>query len=151
VIRTARLEDGKLERFYARRPLGDPMNHAETKLIAFDSAPFPLSGTAPLMGNDNRQAQPTRRAARGKLLRHRGSYNDPRVLVHIPKGFDIGRPGVMVVFFHGHGATLTRDVLARQQVPAQISASGINAVLVAPQLAVDAADSSPGKLAEPGG
>src|SRR5258708_11094316 len=56
----------------------------------------------------------------------------------------------MVVFFHGHGATLTRDVLARQQVPAQISEAGANAVLVAPQLAYNAADSSPGKLWEPG-
>jgi len=34
----------------------------------------------------------------------------------------------------------TRDVLERQQVAAQVSASGINAVLVAPQLAVDAAE-----------
>jgi hypothetical protein len=57
---------------------------------------------------------------------------------------------VMVVFFHGHGATLTRDVLARQQVPEQITESGANAVLVAPQLAFDARDSNPGKLLEPG-
>jgi hypothetical protein len=58
---------------------------------------------------------------------------------------------VMVVFFHGHGATLERDVQMRQQVPVQISESGINAVLVAPQLALDARDSSPGKFWEPGG
>ena len=54
------------------------------------------------------------------------------------------------LFFHGHGATLGRDVLDRQKVPAQISASGINAVLVAPQFAVDARDSSAGKFWEPG-
>ncbi len=65
--------------------------------------------------------------------------------------FDASRPGVMVVFFHGHGATLERDVLARQRVPDQISQSGINAVLVAPQLAVDARDSSAGKFWKPGG
>jgi hypothetical protein len=41
-------------------------------------------------------------------------------------------------------------VLTRQQVPAQISEAGVNAVLVAPQLAYNAADSSPGKLWEPG-
>jgi hypothetical protein len=55
------------------------------------------------------------------------------------------------VFFHGHRATLERDVWERQQVPAQVSGAGINAVLVAPQFAVDAADSNPGKFAEPGG
>ena len=51
----------------------------------------------------------------------------------------------MVVFFHGHGANLAQDVRDRQQVPAQITAAGVNAVLVAPQLAVNAADSSAGK------
>src|SRR5690606_30767190 len=43
------------------------------------------------------------------------------------------------------------DVYLRQQVPAQISASGVNAALVAPQLALNAADSSAGKLWQPGG
>src|SRR6185437_15831438 len=60
-------------------------------------------------------------------------------------------PAVMVVFFHGHGADLARDVRDRQQVPAQITESGANAVLVAPQFAFDAADSSAGKLWEPNG
>jgi hypothetical protein len=57
----------------------------------------------------------------------------------------------MVVFFHGHGADLARDVRDRQQVPAQITAAGANAVLVAPQFAFDAADSSAGKFWEPNG
>jgi hypothetical protein len=57
----------------------------------------------------------------------------------------------MVVFFHGHGANLAQDVRDRQQVPAQITAAGVNAVLVAPQFAVDAADSSAGKFWEPNG
>ena len=62
------------------------------------------------------------------------------------RGFDPKRPAVMVVFFHGHGANLAQDVYDRQQVPAQITAAGVNAVLVAPQFAVDAADSSAGKF-----
>ena len=105
------------------RPGSAPLLDGRTQLVEFGAAPFPHEGR---------------------------TYSDPRVLLHIPTGFDPGRPGVMVVFFHGHGATLTRDVLERQQVAAQVSASGVNAVLVAPQLAVDAADSSPGKLSEPG-
>jgi hypothetical protein len=73
------------------------------------------------------------------------------VLLHIPPGFDINRPAVMVVFFHGHGAELARDVRDRQELPAQITAAGMNAVLVAPQFAFDAADSSAGKFWEPDG
>jgi hypothetical protein len=42
-------------------------------------------------------------------------------------------------------------VRERQRVPQQISESGVNAVLLAPQLAVDAADSSAGKFWQPGG
>jgi hypothetical protein len=79
------------------------------------------------------------------------TFNDKRVLLHIPKGFDARRPSVMIVFFHGHGATLGDDVFRRQQVPAQLTMARTNAVLVAPQLAVNAADSSIGKLWQPGG
>ena len=68
------------------------------------------------------------------------------MLLHIPDGFNASKPGVIVVFFHGHGANLSDDVRDRQQVPAQISESGVNAVLVAPQFAVNAADSSAGKF-----
>jgi hypothetical protein len=80
-----------------------------------------------------------------------GHYSDNRVLVHVPEGFDVRKPGVIVVFFHGHRATLERDVRDRQLLPAQITESGVNAVLLAPQLAYDAADSSAGKFYERGG
>jgi len=71
--------------------------------------------------------------------------------MHVPEDFNVHKPGVIVVFFHGNGATLHRDVRERQRVPQQISESGVNAVLLAPQLAVDAADSSAGKFWQPGG
>ena len=87
----------------------------------------------------------------GRTLWADETFKDRKVLLHLPKGYDYTRPGVMIVFFHGHGATLRRDVRDRQLVPAQISSSGINAVLVAPQFAFDAADSSAGKFWEPGG
>ena len=73
------------------------------------------------------------------------------MLVHVPEAFDVKKPGVIVVFFHGNGATLERDVRDRQLVPQQISDSGVNAVLLAPQLAANAADSSAGKFWQPGG
>jgi hypothetical protein len=72
-------------------------------------------------------------------------------LLTVPPEFDAHKPGVMIVYFHGHGATLARDVRDRQKLPDQIAASGVNAILVAPQFAVDAADSDPRKFSEPGG
>src|SRR5208337_3075499 len=54
-------------------------------------------------------------------------------------------------FFHGNMATLQRDVVARQQIVRQLAESGLNGVLVAPQLALDAPDSSAGKFWSPGG
>ena len=87
----------------------------------------------------------------GRVYWQDETYNDNRVLMHVPENFDIRKPGVIVVFFHGNGATLERDVRDRQLVPQQISDSGVNAVLLAPQLAVDAADFSAGKFWQPGG
>jgi hypothetical protein len=132
-------------------PAGDP----KTALIDFQTAPFPYDGRMP---GSNRPFLDAGEAGhrghtnfRGRVLWDHDTFGDPRVLLHIPPGFDANKPSVMIVFFHGHGATLSRDVRDRQQVPAQISAAGVNAVLVAPQFAVDAADSSPGKFGDPGG
>jgi hypothetical protein len=132
-------------------PDGDP----KTTLVDFQTAPFPYDGRMP---GSSRQFLDAGEAGhrghtnfRGRTLWERDTYSDPRVLLHIPPGFDANKPSVMIVFFHGHGAILGRDVRDRQRVPAQISASGVNAVLVAPQFAVDAADSSPGKFGDPGG
>jgi len=120
-----------------------PARQATTTLVPFESAPFPVRSAA----NDGNHV---RINFRSRVSWEKGAFNDPRVLLHIPKGFDPNKPSVMVVFFHGHGATLTRDVLNRQEVPEQISESRANAVLVAPQLAYDARSSNPGNLWEPG-
>jgi len=134
---------------------GQPRPAARTALIKFATAPFPYSGTVPTTGqpflNVNENGRKGHRTSRGGVLWENATFGDNRVLLHIPRGFDVMRPAVMVVFFHGHGAELTRDVLNRQNVPEQITASGMNAVLVAPQFAVDAADSSAGRFWEPGG
>jgi hypothetical protein len=132
-----------------------PDGDARTALIDFKTAPFPYDGRMPGSNRPFLDAgEPGHRGHtnfRGRVLSESETFSDPRVLLHIPPGFDANRPGVMVVFFHGHGANLATDVRDRQQVPAQISASGMNAVLVAPQFAFDAADSSAGKFWEPGG
>ncbi len=126
-----------------------------TTLVSMKSSAFPYFGANP------RSEEPFLNISKGDRKGHRGSggrvywqdetYNDSRVLVHVPETFDATKPGVIVVFFHGNGATLERDVRDRQLVPQQISDSGVNAVLLAPQLAVNAADSSAGKFWQPGG
>jgi hypothetical protein len=126
-----------------------------TTLVSMKSSAFPY------FGNNPAYVAPFLNIINGDLHGHRSyggrvywqdeTYNDSRVLVHVPENFDVRRPGVIVVFFHGNGATLERDVRDRQLVPQQISDSGVNAVLLAPQLAVDAADSSAGKFWQPGG
>jgi len=128
---------------------------ARTSLVDFESAPFPYHGKMPDSDrpflNAGEAGQRGHVNFRGRVLRESETFNDDRVLLHIPPGFDPNRPAVMVVFFHGHGANLARDVRDRQQVPAQITAAGVNAVVVAPQFAVDAADSSAGKFWETNG
>ncbi|WP_146690957.1 alpha/beta hydrolase [Bradyrhizobium canariense] len=135
---------------YQRPPRGD-----QTTLVSLKSSAFPYSG------NNPRTDEPFLNVSKGERRGHRGlggkvfwqdeTFNDNRVLMHVPENFDIRKPGVIVVFFHGNGATLERDVRDRQLVPQQISDSGVNAVLLAPQLAVDAADSSAGKFWQSGG
>ncbi len=85
-------------------------------------------------------------ASTGKIQ----TYSDRRSLLYIPKGFDPRRPALIVVYFHGNEAMLTRDVRTRQQVPRQVAESGLNAVLVAPQFAVDALNSSAGRFWQTG-
>ena len=126
-----------------------------TTLVSMKSSAFPYYGNNPAseapflnVGGGDRKGH---RSYSGRVYWQDQTYNDSRVLVHIPENFDVQKPGVIVVFFHGNGATLERDVRDRQLVPQQISDSGVNAVLLAPQMAVDAADSSAGKFWQPGG
>jgi hypothetical protein len=136
-------------------PYQRPAREDQTMLVSLKSSAFPY------LGNNPHTDQPFLNVSNGERRGHRSysgrvywqdeTFNDSRVLMHVPENFDIRKPGVIVVFFHGNGATLERDVRNRQLVPQQISDSGMNAVLLAPQLAVDAADSSAGKFWQPGG
>ncbi len=135
-------------------PYQRPPKEDLTTLVSLKSSAFPY------LGNNPRTEQPFLDVSRDGRRGHRSyggrvfwqdqTFNDSRTLMHIPENFDVRKPGVIVVFFHGNGATLERDVRDRQQVPQQISDSGVNAVLLAPQLAVDAANSSAGKFWQPG-
>ena len=135
---------------HARVP---PLKAARSALVEFDVSPFPYNGVVPrtsrpffdVTDEDGRRGHSSARAG---VLWEDVTYSDKRALLFIPKGFDARRPGVIVVFLHGNRATLERDVGGRQRVAAQIAEANVNAVLVAPQLAVNANDSSAGRFWE---
>jgi hypothetical protein len=131
-----------------------PLPRGRSKLVEFDTAPFPYGGLVPRTNKPfldvEEKGRRGHRTGSGRIYWEDETYSDRQVLLHLPKGFDIRRPSLLIVFFHGHGARLADDVYLRQRVPAQLSASGVNAALVAPQLARNAADSSAGKFWEPG-
>ena len=139
----------------APRPVGpQPLAEAKTQLVAFNASAFPYRGTIP----DTRK--PFLDVRNGKRLGHttlRGdvcwedtTYSDRRSLLYLPAGYNPQLPSLIVLYLHGQGATLERDVMVRQAIPRQIADSGQNIALVAPQLAFDAPDSSAGNFWKPG-
>ena len=137
------------------KPFGpQPLKDGKSQLVAFNASAFPYRSVVPgsnkpfLDAKNGKQRGHT--GPRGEVYWERTTYSDRRSLLYLPAGFDPQRPMLMVLYFHGHGATLERDVMARQAVPRQIAEAGRNVALVAPQLAVDAADSSPGNFWKPG-
>jgi hypothetical protein len=154
--RTVRTEPVRVASLTPTLNLPRPTEREElTTLVSMKSSAFPYFGTNPRSEepflNINKGDRKGHRSYSGKVYWQDETYSDSRVLVHVPETFDARKPGVIVVFFHGNGATLERDVRDRQLVPQQISDSGVNAVLLAPQMAVNAADSSAGKFWQPGG
>ena len=131
----------------AKKP---PPREAKTQLVAFDASPFPYRGFIPdttrqfLDARDDKRRGHT--TSRGDVYWEDTVYSDRRSLLYLPPSFDPARPVLIVLYLHGQGATLERDVVLRQGVPRQVAASGQNIALVAPQLAVDAADSSAGNF-----
>jgi len=133
---------------------------ANVELASFQNSAFPYHGLIPNY-QETGKSRPFldvddagrlgHSSPRGGLLWEDQTYSDRTVLLAAPQNFNPARAGVIIVFFHGNSATLSRDVIARQQIVRQLADSGLNAVLVAPQLAVDAPDSSAGKFWTPGG
>lgn len=119
-------------------------------LEAFATAPFPYRGKNPDDDSDfldvNTGGRLGHTSGRGGVYWEDETYSDKRVLLGVPRGFDAKKHMAVVVFLHGNGAILERDVLRRQAVMDQLEASKLNAVLVAPQFAVDAQDSSAGRF-----
>jgi hypothetical protein len=131
-----------------------PLADARSALVPFEHSPFPYRGEVPEKNRPFLDAAEGERrghtSPRGGIYWEEQTYSDRRSLLFIPKGFDPRRPALIVVFFHGNEVKLLRDVRNRQEVPRQLAESGLNAVLVVPQFAVDALDSSAGRFWQPG-
>ncbi|QQS14624.1 MAG: hypothetical protein IPK81_10955 [Rhodospirillales bacterium] len=137
-----------------RRSPARPAAAAVTRFIPLDSAPFPYRGRDEELRRPFFDvAGPGRRLGRtlrgGEVVWEDQAYRDPRAFLHAPASFDPSRPATIVAFFHGHG-TMIEKAAAEYELARQIDASGLNAVLFAPQFARDAADSTPGKFQRPG-
>lgn len=124
------------------------------RLVRFEASAFPYDGEIPDQGKPFLDVTSGERhghtSPRGGVLWADRTYTDKRTLLFVPKTFDPAKPAVIIVYFHGNLATLERDVRLRQRVPQQVAESGLNAVLVAPQLAINALDSSAGHFWEKG-
>jgi hypothetical protein len=131
-----------------------PLKQAKIQLVAFNASAFPYHSVVPDTDKPFLDARAGKKrghtSANGDVYWEEPTYSDRRSLLYLPAGFDPDRPSLIVLFLHGQGAILERDVISRQGVPRQLAESGQNVALVAPQLAVDAADSSAGNFWKPG-
>ncbi len=153
----ARTKQAKAPQSAARKflPPGlKPLKAAKTQLIAFNASAFPYRGIVPDTRKPFLDVHSGRRfghtTLRGDVCWEDTTYSDRRSLLYLPAGYNPLLPSLIVIYLHGQGATLERDVMARQALPRQVAESGQNVALVAPQLAFDAADSSAGNFWRPG-
>ena len=129
--------------------------------VEFKNSAFPYHGAIPESQDSEDAGKPFLNVEENGRLGHKSprggvhwedeTYSDRHVLVAASPDFDPHAPGVIVVYFHGNNATLARDVVSRQRAPHQVAAARLNAVLVAPQMALDARDSSAGNFWREGG
>jgi pimeloyl-ACP methyl ester carboxylesterase len=136
-------------------PVGPlPLKEAKTQLVAFNTSAFPYRGNMPGSSKPFLDVRAGKRRGhttlKGDICWEDTTYSDRRSLLYLPAGYNIRMPGLIVLYLHGQGATLERDVQTRQAIPRQIAEANQNIALVAPQLAYDAPDSSAGNFWKPG-
>ena len=139
--------------------------HRRSFLAALAAAPLVSLASSAIFGGEARAQSATRlksilRDPRGTTLwlslDHApfagGGYRDDTVIVFVPAHYRFhDDEGVAtLVHMHGHSTTAERAMEAHQ-LREQVADSKQNALLVVPQLAVMAADSSCGRLEAPGG
>jgi hypothetical protein len=125
-----------------------------TALLRMANAPFPYTpnvGEASFFADPGGLFSGRRRVVRpGLSYSEKTHYLDDRVLVHVPPGFEATKPFAILLYFHGHRATLKDTVLRKRRIATQVTESGRNLILIAPQFARDAIDSHAGKFVRTG-
>lgn len=87
----------------------------------------------------------------GSMFPHRSrGFTDDRTLAFVPSTLREGATVDVIVHYHGHGAETVSD-FRRRLLADQLVASGLQAVILAPQGPLRAADSGGGKHEEAGG
>ena len=103
-----------------------PLKEAKSQLIAFNASAFPYRGLVPETNKPFLDVRDGKRrghtSLRGDVYWEEPTYSDRRSLLYLPAGFNPGLPFLIVLYLHGQGATLERDVMGRQGVPRQIAA-----------------------------
>lgn len=139
-------------RMVARRPA--PVAGSQfrgTFVESLKAAPFPLTGkdADPRFFDivDPKTGERYRTTRSLERLSEKDHYYDSSVLFHIPPHFNPNLPFSYVVFFHGNRSDV-RQTVTDYQLDEQVNRSGKNVILVLPQLARNAADSSPGKFSK---
>ncbi|NTU48579.1 MAG: hypothetical protein HGA84_06185 [Syntrophobacteraceae bacterium] len=146
------LKDSRKKAGKAKQTLKEPpVEFHGTFIKELKNAPFPYSGKVADTKTDFFDYEDPETGERfhsnafGDRMPERIHYRDRSVLFHIPAHFDPHKPFFYIVFFHGifmDVQTCIRDFRLNDQ----LDASGRNAILIAPQLAWNAPDSSPGKF-----
>ena len=130
---------------------GPTAKYHGTFVEALKSAPFPYSGkdVDPNFFDfvDPKTGERFRTTRNLERLSEKDHYRDSSVLFHVPSQFNPQKPFTYVVFFHGN-RTEVRQFMKDYRLDEQIDSSGKNVILVLPQLAKNAADSSPGKFSK---
>jgi hypothetical protein len=116
-------------------------------IVRFDHSPFPYDGLVPESGrpflDTFANGQRGHTSPRGGVYLEDPTYSSQDVLLCAAPRVSSAN-AMMVVFLHGNLVKLKRDVVERQRIVTQYLKSGCDGVLVAPQFAVDALDSSAG-------
>jgi hypothetical protein len=122
-----------------------------TFVATLKSAPFPYSGKGVDLNFfdfiDPRTGERFRTTRTLERLSEKDHYCDSSVLFYVPSQFNPRKPFSYVVFFHGN-RTEVRHFFKDYLLDEQTERSGKNVILVLPQLAKNAADSSPGKFSK---
>jgi hypothetical protein len=121
----------------------------ETFMVSLVNAPFPLSGkdADPHFFDfvDPKTGERFRTTRTFERLSEKDHYRDSTALFYMPTRFNPNKPFLYVVFFHGNRSDV-QQCLKDYRLDEQIESSGKNVILVLPQLAKNASDSSPGKF-----